>query len=318
MDDFDLSSLLARLSPYLEQELRRISDVVVQQKIAKESFANGEVVDIRDISDYATAEDATSIKIPKVSHVGIFQAHSNLSYGTNTSTEIVQELTVPIREVTHDVRIGFRQLRGMDALIQTMDADGAMLESGDVSALKLLKPNQVSPIIKAYRNYLESYGYSGDLSIGLQGLASVPSFSYVYPTAWAALTGDLLLSSIIDTITAVAIVDSTADFKRILMSTAAYNTVMAKVIPGTSDSVLSALQNLGFTVTRVVGLDSALGTPSVLYLPEISSPELFFGRVGDMQIKFFSEGDSIIVRGYAQLAGVVSLASGNMIRATGF
>lgn len=318
MNDFDLTSVMARISPYLEQELRRIADIVVQRKIAKESFANGEVIEVRDISEYGNVEDATSIKIPKVSHVGIFQAHSNLSYGTNTSTETVQELTIPIREISHDVRLGFRQLQGMAAIIETRDADGMLLESGDVSSLKLLTPNAVNPLIKAYRNYLETYGYNGDLSIGLQGLASVPSYSYNYPTAWSSLTGDLLLSAIIDTITAVNLTDATIDFTRILMPTAAYNTAMSKLLPGTSDTVLSALKGLGFTVEKVVGLDSAFGAATVLYLPALNDPELFFGKVGDMTIKFFSEGDSIIVRGYAQLAGVISLNSGNMIRATGF
>jgi hypothetical protein len=103
-----------------------------------------------------------------------------------------------------------------------------------------------------------------------------------------------------------------------LMPTAAYNTAMSKLLPSTSDTVLSALKGLGFTVEKVVGLDSAFGAATILYLPALNDPELFFGKVGDMTIKFFSEGDSIIVRGYAQLAGVISLNSGNVIRATGF
>lgn len=317
--DISLDQVRAHIAPYLVQELERVAAIALRQKVGAQAFANGEVLPFRDLSEWGTFDPMTkTIKVKKTSPVGIFQGHHCWSSGTNTMQSITQVMNIPVRSITGDVVICYEDIQRIYDSVVRNDPNGEMLEAGEIAPLRLLSPDDANPLIMGYRNYIETYGYNGDLSLGINGLASIPSSSFTFTTPWAAQAGDVLFSSIIEPITAATVANCSVDFKRILLPTAPYNTIMSKVLPGTSQTVWKALTDLGYEVVKVCGLDSAFnGVPTALYLPETSDESLFYGNMGSLLIDFFNEGDSIVARGYAHVAGAISTNSGNMLRATG-
>jgi hypothetical protein len=295
-----------------------VAKIALEERIADQTFANGKVLPFRDLSEWGQFDEMTrTVKIKKISPVGIFQGHTCLSRGTNTMTATTAVLNVPVREITGDVVICYKDLKTMYGKVMQNDPHHELLEKGEVAQLRLMSPDTANPLIQGYRNYIETYGYSGDLALGIAGLASIPASSYVFTTPWSALSAENVLSAIIEPVTAATQANCTVDFKRLLLPTAAYNQLISRFIPGTSDTLLSAVEKL-MSVEKVCGLDTAFGgVQTALYLPAESDPSLFYGNMGQLLIDFFNAEDSIVARGYANVAGAVSTQSGNMIRATG-
>jgi hypothetical protein len=310
------SVLVARVVPYLEQQLNSISDVLAVQKYAKQSFADGDVLEFRDIRDYGEINSRTqTLTLQKMTNIGIFQAHHAWSSGTNVMTGAVDSMQVSLAEITGDVPLSYNDLLDLYDRVNRDDPDGVALEAGDVSQLDLLSPSQLSPLVAGYRKYVETYGWSGDLANNILGLRQLPSFSYAHPTPLLSLPNDQIPAAVMEPITAASVANLVTDYSRLLVSIPVYNALRSRYLPGTSDSLLTAIGR-DIEVVRTPALGSVLGTPTMVYLPALDDESLFYGNGGGMVTDYVDHGDRIIIRGYAVVAGAITMEPGNVLTAT--
>lgn len=280
------------LKQKIREELVALLPEAMERSYGNQPIANGNLMPIvtpDSLGDYN--EDTRELLIRKFNHSGIFRIVSACQTGTNVMGSQIDTMRVILHEATGDVVVCHKKIQ--------------KAVSGDTNITNI---NDANSLAKGWATYLETFGYTGDLAAGLQGLYTIPSPDFVFSAPWSTLTAEQIIGQIQAAISAHQDAFAESDLKILALPTAAFNRLKTVYITGTGESAMSALMsaNPGMEIIRVFQFSTADAGQPLGYLLPNDPDKLALVADQNVDLNAFNHMETMIIRGRVNVALVVA------------
>ena len=286
------------------EELIETLPKALERSYGSQPLSSGDLVPIVSPGEMGVYDPATRVlQIKKWNPAGVFRIVSRGQTGSNVLSTQLDLMQVILHNAQGEIRIN-------QAAIDRYLAD---------NEVNITNINDATVMAKGWKTYIETYGYTGDLAYGLQGLQSIPYPEYLASGTWASLTGSQLVAEMQSAISAHESGFAESDLKILALPTASFNVIKQKYLDATAVTVMEAFlkQNPQFAIIKVPQLNGINNGADMGFMLPRDPEKLALCVDESVKLKSYPYKTNIMVRGDVSTGLMVAMDPTSGLRLIG-